>query len=358
MSKKRADGRHQVSCVFDGKRKYFYGKTLSEARKKRDVYVERVTQSPNYDESITLGQWLAVWLRGMKGSLRPSTFQSYREYMQRYILTTIGKYKLVELQPSIFRIQIAKMLDSGLSNRTVQYAFSIVRHALKQAVSDGLLAVSPMRGVQLPKRIKTAVTSLSKEEASKLLSVIPNKKHYNLYWTALYTGLRRGEILGLRISDVDFKKGTITIRQTVVNVDNTVQISSTTKNESSRRTISIDTKTLSVLKNQKALAYADRMKMLEYHDNDLLFARPDGNPLDPKYISHTANNYGRKAELPHLSFHMLRHTHATLLLLAGVHFKVIQHRLGHSTFQQTMDTYSHVLPDIEEQVVDKLTALI
>ncbi|WP_302360307.1 site-specific integrase [uncultured Megasphaera sp.] len=358
MAKKRPDGRYKVSVVIDGKRKYFYGNTSKEAQEKRQKYLDNIKVAPNLDESITFGQWAVIWLRGAKSSLSESTFASYTVEMQRYILPALAKRKLIDLQPHMFRELITKLLDQKLSNRTVQYALSVARIALNQAVNDGLLGKSPMHGVKLPKTAKTQVRALTKEEVNKLLSVIHNIKHYNMYWIALYTGLRRSEILGLRMSDINEKDSTITVSQTVLNINNKVVISPTTKNAASRRTISVDSRTLSVIRQQKKITYIEQMKFRSYERNDLLFARVDGHPYDPKYISHTAYNYGKAAGLEHFTFHSLRHTHATLLILAGVHFKAIQYRLGHSTFQQTMDTYGHIIPALEEQVVNKLEGLI
>ena len=269
----------------------------------------------------------------------------------------MAKIKLVDLQPHMFRKLIADLLALGYSNRSVQYALAVVRIGLNQAVNDGVLPVSPMRGVKLPQKQKTQVSALSKNEAHRLLDVISNPCHYNLYYVALHTGLRRSEILGLRIRDVNTKASTISVNQTVILVSGNPVISPTTKNSASRRTISVDAMTLAVLRRQIMWTLKNRMAASDYEDNGLLFCRRDGRPYDPKYISHTANKYGNLAGF-HLTFHMLRHTHATLLLKAGVHFKVVQVRLGHSSFQQTMDTYSHVLPDIEEEVVDKLIDLV
>ncbi len=358
MAKKRPDGRYKASIIIDGKRKYFYGKSSKEAQEKKQKYLDTLKVAPNLDESVTFGQWAVIWLRGAKSSLSENTFVSYAAQMRRYLLPVFAKVKLIDLQPHMFRDLITQLLERKLSNRTVQYALSVARIALNQAVNDGLLGKSPMKGVKLPKTEKTKVQALTKEEAHALLSAIRNKKHYNLYWVALYTGLRRSELLGLRISDINETDSTITVSQTVLNIKNKVVISPTTKNASSRRTISVDAQTLTIIRSQKTLTYKEQMRAKDYERNDLLFARPDGRPYDPKYISHTANTYGKAAGLEHVSFHMLRHTHATLLILAGVHFKVIQHRLGHSTFQQTMDTYGHIIPALEEQVVDKLAGLI
>lgn len=356
--KKRADGRYKVSLTVDGKRHYFYGKTKKEAEEQRDRFKKNLQAAPNIDNKITLGQWLAVWLRGAKATLAADTFESYAYQLRHYVLPSLATVRLIDLQPHMFRQLIADLLAQGYSNRSVQYALAVVRIGLRQAVNDGILPASPMRGVKLPKKQRTQVSALTKAEAQQLLSVITNEQHYRLYWLALYTGLRRSELLGLRISDVNAKVATLSVNQTVVIVGGKPTISSATKNAASRRTISIDPKTLAICRQQIVFTYKNRMAAKDYEDHGLLFCRKDGRPYDPKYISHTATKYGRLAGLSHFTFHMLRHTHATLLLKAGVHFKVVQARLGHSTFQQTMDTYSHILPDIEEQVVDKLADLV
>jgi len=355
---KRADGRYKISVTIDGKRKYFMGKTIKEADAKKDAYLKTVQAAPHVDYNITLGQWLAMWLRGAKNTITDATFHSYVYQLKHYVLPTMAKIKLIDLQPSLFRNLITELLAKGYSNRSVQYAVAVVRIALNQAVNDGLLPYSPLRGVKLPQTEKTKVRALSKEEAKHLLSCIKNKKHYNLYWVALYTGLRRSELLGLRMSDINEKKSTITVAQTVLTIDNVVSISPTTKTKSSKRTISVDPQTLKIIKRQRAITCAEQLQAANYERNDLLFARRDGKPYDPKYISRTATIYGEKAGLSHFTFHMLRHTHATLLVLAGVHFKEIQYRLGHASFQETMDTYSHIVPEMEEQVTEKLKHLI
>lgn len=355
--KKRPDGRYKVSLTIDGKRHYFYGRTIKEAEQQRNKYKNMLHSAPNIDYNITLGQWLSIWLRGAKPTLATDTYESYVYQLRQYVLPTMAKIKLIDLQPHMFRKLIADLLALGYSNRSVQYALAVVRIGLNQAVNDGVLPISPMRGVKLPQKQKTQVSALSKNEAQRLLGVISNPCHYNLYYVALHTGLRRSEILGLRIRDVNTKASTISVNQTVLIVGGKPIISATTKNAASRRTISVDAKTLAVLRRQIMWTLKNRMAASDYEDNGLLFCRRDGRPYDPKYISHTANKYGKSAGF-HLTFHMLRHTHATLLLKAGVHFKIVQVRLGHFSFQQTMDTYSHVLPDIEENVVDKLIDLV
>lgn len=359
MMKKRPDGRYKVSITVDGKRRYFYGRTKKEAEQKRDSFRNTLHSAPNVDYAVTLGQWLSVWLRGARATLAEDTYDSYVYQLSHYVLPTLAKVRLIDLQPHMFRELISQLLAKGYSNRTVQYAIAVVRIGLRQAVNDGIIPTYPLRGVKLPAVAHDKVLALTKEEADRFLSVVSNHKHYNLYWVALYTGLRRSELLGLRMSDVDMKNKTLTVNQTLLSVGGNVVISSTTKNKSSHRTISLDDETLRVIRAQEKIIFEERLAAVQYENNNLLFARRDGRPYDPKYISRRTKAYGRAANLPEgFSFHTLRHTHATLLVKAGVHFKVIQYRLGHATFAQTMDTYSHVTPAMESSVVESLKDLI
>lgn len=359
MAKKRPDGRYKITLTVDGKKYYFYGRTKKEAEKQRNIFKNKLQAAPNIDYTITLGQWLTLWLRGAKSTLAASTFDSYVCQLRQYILPTLAKVKLIDLQPHMFRELISNLISMGYSNRTVQYALSVVRIALRQAVNDGIIPTYPLRGVKLPAITHNRFLALTKAEADHFLSTVANPKHYNLYWIALYTGLRRSELLGLRMSDVDKKNSTLTVNQTVLSVGGKVIISDTTKNKSSHRTISIDKQTLRIIRDQEKMTFKERMAELNYENNNLLFARPDGHPYDPRYISRRTKAYGRAAGMPDgFSFHTLRHTHATLLVQAGVHFKIIQYRLGHATFAQTMDTYSHVTPAMESSVIDSLTNLI
>lgn len=249
--KKRPDGRYKVSATIGGKRRYFYGRTIKEAEQRRDQFKNALHAAPNVDYNITLGQWLSIWLRGARATLAEDTFDSYVFQLRRYVLPTLAKVKLIELQPHMFRDLIASLLSQGYSNRTVQYAIAVVRIGLRQAVNDGIIPTYPLRGVKLPTVTHDKVLALTKEEATRFLASVHNPKHHNLYWVALYTGLRRSELLGLRINDVDMKNKTLTVNQTVLNVGGNVVISQTTKNKSSHRTISIDDQTLAVIRNQE-----------------------------------------------------------------------------------------------------------
>lgn len=165
MAKKRPDGRYKVSIVIDGKRKYFYGKSPKEALEKKQKYLDTLKVAPNLDESVTFGQWAVIWLRGAKSSLSENTFASYTAQMRRYLLPAFAKVKLIDLQPHMFRDLVTQLLAQKLSNRTVQYALSVARIALNQAVNDGLLGEITYEGREAAENGKDESTGADKRRS-------------------------------------------------------------------------------------------------------------------------------------------------------------------------------------------------
>lgn len=192
-----------------------------------------------------------------------------------------------------------------------------------------------------------------------LLASIDNEMYGCLVRVALAIGMRRGELQGLYWADVDLKKKTITVNQSVIRKDGHEVLSPNLKTASSRRTITINEGTLEVLLIQKA--YCEKMRLKNgWRASTLVFPR-DGKterPLTQNYVSKKFSIYCHRIGLEGFTFHSLRHTHATMLVAAGVYFKIIQHRLGHSSFAVTMDTYSHVTPEMDREAADAISGII
>ncbi|MEG2515336.1 MAG: site-specific integrase [Acidaminococcaceae bacterium] len=357
-NKKREDGRVKVSKTFDGKRMYFYGATDKAARAKLAEF-EAAQQELQYNSDMLYMDWIIVWLDITRDNLSPSTIASYKQVIDLHILPELGAYALCNLSPILLRKFIADKKATGLSSRTVDYIYTLIKASLKQAVFDDLLQINPMTKVQKPKVTKTReMVALTKEQAKQLIDTIATDEIKRLFSVALSTGLRRSELLGLRWQDIDFEHKTLSVRQTVIKVKSITMISKTTKNQSSNRTISLDDKTLNLLKKQKTANFAERIGNQKYINFDLVFPGANGNPRNPDWVTKMARDYGKKIGLPQgFNFHSLRHTHATLLLKAGVHFKLVQSRLGHATFAQTMDTYSHITPDLDIDVAQKIATI-
>ena len=200
---------------------------------------------------------------------------------------------------------------------------------------------------------------MNKNQVHLLLSSIDDEMYGRLVRVALATGMRRGELQGLSWANVDFRRRTISVNQSVIRNDGHEVISPNLKTASSRRTITIDEGTVGVLRRQKA--YCDEMKLRNgWRASTLVFPR-DGKterPLTQNYVSKKFSIYCHRIGLAGFTFHSLRHTHATMLVAAGVHFKIIQHRLGRSSFAVTMDTYSHVTPEMDREAADAISGII
>lgn len=200
---------------------------------------------------------------------------------------------------------------------------------------------------------------MNKDQVHLLLSSIDDEMYGRLVRVALATGMRRRELQGLSWANVDFRRRTISVNQSVIRNDGHEVISPNLKTASSRRTITIDEGTVGVLRRQKA--YCDEMKLRNgWRASTLVFPR-DGKterPLTQNYVSKKFSIYCRRIGLTGFTFYNLRHTHATMLVAAGVHFKIIQHRLGHSSFAVIMDTYSHVTPEMDQEAAAAISEII
>ncbi|MDY5254016.1 tyrosine-type recombinase/integrase [Veillonella caviae] len=356
MPKKRSDGRYSVTATINGKRKYFYGATKKEALQKRDELLNTVKQATRFDETLTLTYWIKIWLDLKKPTITQNTYESYVGIINRYILPPLGAFKLAEINYIMLRKVIQNI---NLSSRTVNYTHTILKAIFEQAVIDELLIRNPMAKVpRIKANDKKEMVTLTKEQVKSFLSVINNEEHKALFTLAFASGLRRSELLGLRWQDIDFNKHTISVNQTAIKVNGHSEIAKSTKNKSSNRTISIDDNTFAILKHHKLVVDTRRIKTYNWINNDLVFPGTKGNPRNPDEVSKLCKKYAKLIGMPSFTMHGTRHTHATLLIEMGVNFKIIQIRLGHSSFKETMDTYSHVTPILEHDTVEKIKNML
>jgi integrase len=199
----------------------------------------------------------------------------------------------------------------------------------------------------------------SQPDLTQFLEATRDQRNWAAWLMLATTGLRRGEVLGLSWSCVDLDAGRISVRRTLVDLDGQEPVWSDPKTARGRRGISLDPETVAALRAVRAEQVQERLLMgAGYQDHDLVFAWPDGRPLHPERFSRSFVRQLERHGLPALSVHGLRHTWATLALQAGVHPKVVQERLGHSSIAITMDIYSHVLPSMETDAADRVAALI
>lgn len=356
---RRKNGYYEVTAMIGGERKHFYGKTKLEAETNRDRAKTAYTRFPCIDDKITLSEWVTAWLDGLGNSVTDKTLESYRCVMKHIAEKPIGMITLERLKPVVFRSYWKEMLDSGLSPRTVAYCHTVTSAALKQAVLDGVIPVNPLSAVRKPHVPHTKAMALTREQLEKVFVEIKNPVLLRICRFAVVTGMRRSEILGLRWQDVNFSRKTVSVNQTVLVRDGkSAVITNSTKTTSSRRTLSIDDSTVAMLREEKAYYLRLKLKNPHVKDYGLVFPSENLTPICPDNVTHDVKRAFRDAGLPQFSFHSFRHTSATLLLQAGINYKVVQQRLGHSSCATTMDIYAHVMSGADEQAAKVLESIV
>jgi integrase len=230
----------------------------------------------------------------------------------------------------------------------VQYVHATIRKALNDAVRWGLLVRNPAHQAAAPTPRRGELRTWTANELRGFLESVRSDRLYAAWQLAALTGMRRGEVLGLRWADVDLDTGWLSVRQTVVMVDNQPQVSEP-KTARGRRRIALDPDTIAALRAHHTTQAAERLAAgPAWQGRDLVFTGQDGAPLHPEYVRRRFDRHLHHAGLPRIRFHDLRHTHATLALQAGVHPKVVSERLGHTTVAMTLDIYSHAIPAMQQ----------
>lgn len=326
-------------------------------------------------DRMTVQHWIEKWVPVLRTQVRPSTAASYERNLRLHLLPTLGPCQLQSLRAADLTALYAQLLVSGrlnhrresiggLSHRSVSYLHTIVGKALEAAVRGEYLATNPARRADVPKAAATAGSKVPKktwtsEELGAFLAGSTTHRHHAAWLLLATTGLRRGETLGLVWSALDLDGDRLQVTRTLVDVDHGEPIWSLPKTNRGRRQIGLDPGTVRVLRAHRAAQAETRLAVgAGYRSLDLVFAAPDGGPVHPDRFSRSFIEQGTRLGLSRLNVHGLRHTWATLALQAGVHPKVVQERLGHSTISITLDTYSHVMPSMDTDAADRVAALI
>ena len=351
------------------KQQWFSGFTTKKAATEKLTEVLGSLQGGNYVEPSkrNLGGFLIKeWLPSIAASVRPSTWTAYRMLCETHIIPALGTVPLQRLSAAMLNKLYADLLadgrrngKGGLSPRTVQYVHVTAHKALADAVRWQLIPRNVADQATPPRPQAKEPKAWSADVLRSFLAHVEGDRLYAAYLLAATTGLRRGEVLGLRWRDVDMAGGRLAVVQTLLQVCNEVAFG-TPKTAKGRRSVALDERTVSVLKAHRKAALEDRLILgLGTPDTEaLVFTAPDGAPVNPESFSDHFGRLVKAAGLPRIRFHDLRHTHATLALQAGVHPKVVSERLGHATVSITLDTYSHAIPAMQEEAAERVAALV
>ena len=379
MAKRRANGEGNLRKRKDGRWEGRYtagrdpdtgkaiyknvlGKTQAEAKAKLKQAIE---EAKGLDAAkvgrYTIGQWMDVWFEHYaKVKVRPSSHQTYRGYIDNHIKPNIGKIPLekltsLELQKfykrllekgRVNRIESRKQ-SKGLSAKTVRNIHQIISSAMQLAREQNLITGNPAEGCALPRLEHREMKTLPVEQLQSFLREAKESGVYELYYLELATGLRRGELLGLKWEDIDLEQGDLRVKRQIARINGEV-VEAPLKTKNAYRTLPLAEDTVSILLEQKK----------KVDGNPWVFPSPTGGPISPDSVLHMLHRVLKRAGLPRVRFHDLRHTFATLALQNGVDVKTVSGMLGHFSAGFTLDTYAHVTTASQRQAAKTMDGIL
>lgn len=378
MAKRRANGEGNIRKRKDGRWEGRYtagrdpesgkviyrnvlGKTQAEVKEKLARAIEDskgldVVKAGQY----TVGRWMDVWFENYaKIKVRPSSHKTYKGYIENHIKPSIGKIPLSKLTTLEVQALYRKLLTSGrverteskqqpngLSAKTVRNINQVISSAMKLAKSQKLISTNPTDGCALPKVEHQEMKTLTADQLAAFFREAKNSGMFEMYYLELATGLRRGELLGLKWGDINLETGAIQIKRQVARINGEV-VEAPLKTKNSYRTLSIGADAVEILQEQ-------RNKVA----GEYVFPSPNGGPISPDSVLHMLHRVLERAGLPKIRFHDLRHTFSTLALQNGVDIKTVSGMLGHYSAGFTLDTYAHVTTAAQKEAAKTMGSLL
>jgi integrase len=358
-----------IDCNGQRRQKWHGGfRTRKEAEVARAKLVDHLHSGAYITPGrTTLGDWVnESWLPMTATRVKPTTLHSYRRNLEIHVLPTLGSKLLQQLTPTMLNTLYAALASSqgsergGLSAKTISYIHTIVHKVLADAVDADLIARNVADRAKPPRpdrRAMAGIQSWDSDELRAFLEHVAGSRLDAIWRLAAMTGMRRGEVLGLRWSDLDLDAARLSVRQALVAVGYDV-ITSTPKSHNAR-VIDLDAETVRKLRRHRREQNDERTEWgADYHDQDLVVAKENGAPIHPHTFSQSFKRIINRAGLRTIRLHDLRHTHASLALKTGVPVKVVSERLGHESPAFTLKQYAHVLPGMQAEAARSVAALV
>ncbi len=358
--------RSRITTIMMGGKTIGVFDTKREAEEAMSTLAEEIREGTHVEMSrMTTGEYLTRWAAGV--NVRASTRSSYESHCRLYLVPRLGEIPLQALDRPAIKSAYADLTESGsvrtggpLTDQTAHHIHVTLHRALEDAVEDRLIPRNPAdRAHKAPKTSDRPEHNVwSESQVADFLRHVRGDRFFALWRLALMSGARRGELIGLRWSDFDLNAETVTFTRQRSRQGGQV-MEGPTKTGRGRRTVDLDTVTIDALEKWAAQQAADWSEWGDaYEDSGLVFTRENGAPLDPDGTSARWNRHVRASGLVRITIHEARHTHATLLLKAGVPIHVVSQRLGHSSVAFTLDQYGHVLPGQQQEAAQRLAALV
>jgi integrase len=311
------------------------------------------------DRIPTVAEYLEYWLhQSVKPRVRPLTFAGYSVNVSKHLVPTLGKIRLDRLTPQDVQEMMNRRLTDGFSPKTVAYVHQVLRTALELARRWELIDRNVASLVDPPRRQRPKIRPLAPDKARQFLNSVRGHRLEALFSVALAIGLRQGEALGLRWEDLDMAAGVLRVNHQLQRVDGRLTLVEP-KTDRSRRALVIPPSVIEHLHDHERRQLAERLWAgSKWIESGLVFTSRLGGPLQARQVIREFHKALKDAGLKRIRFHDLRHSCATLLLVQGVSPRVVMDILGHSEIAITMDTYSHVIPELQREAADKMESLL
>lgn len=335
-------------------------KTKREARDYLKTALPDADKGAFVDRSrLTVAQMMEYWLdTEVQPRLRAKTAYDYGVTIKNHILPELGAVPIQKLTADRLLKFYADKGAAGVGSRTIRLCHLHLRQALRQAIRLDLVARNVADLVSPPKGQPREMKVWTDEQARTFLAVAGNSRYGPIWILALATGMRKGELLGLRWRDVDFERRMLQVRQTVGQLRGRIEFKPP-KTKSSLRTISLPAEVITLLREQRQRQSERRLALGEaWNDHDLVFTVGNGNPIHPDNVRHDFERLVREANVPMIRIHDQRHTHVTLAILAGANLKALSEAVGHRDISITLGIYGHVLAEQRTEVADKIGAML
>lgn len=375
----RQDGRYECKVTLNGKRKTFYDKNLSDLRKVvNDARYEAEHGICGNNEKLTLNDWHKIWRETYKvGHIKGSTLEGYDRNYRVHIEDKLGQLLLKDIKSALIQSFINQLDKSGMASGTIRNILMLLSNMFDFAMQEDLIIKNPCLNMQIPMKPKKVKKVLSKNEEILFMRESKLKSsYYSIYYTALATGMRVNEILGLTWDDIDFKESMLSINRTLVFVNGKFALQ-TPKTLKSKRVIPMNSKLKTLLANHKRnqnnlkMEHPERWEPYDMmYANNLIFTTKNGKPVNyldlNKGIKRILGNINRKESIQakeekrepilieNFTMHSLRHTFATKCFELGIEPKIVQEILGHSNISMTMNIYTHPSEAIKKAAIEKI----
>lgn len=341
-------------------------RTKREAERARVELLANVDSGTYIDASRqTVAEYLAEWQKAKRSGLKPTTAAAYEDSIRAHVVPRIGGVALQKVDGALLDTFYADLLDhgrrdghGGLSAKTVRNLHGVLNKAFRDAVRWRRLVRNPAEAASPPAKRPGETVIWSPEQLRAFLEHVRGDRHYALWLLAATTGLRRGELAGLRWCDLDLDRRQLRVVENRV-IASHRQVTGSPKSERSRRTIGIDSTTVAALRTWRKCQAEERLVMgAGWRDNPQVFTEPTGEPVHPQRVTRRFNAHVIAAGLPAIRLHDVRHSYATAALAAGERVEVVSRRLGHANVSVTMNIYAHVTDADDEATADRVAARI